>query len=211
MTLAALLDGGLPEGDRSQAVVHLAGCGSCLDSLCSSAQRTIPAAPVPDRLSEEARALGRETRRSPPIPRGRRCRVPSGSWRRPWARSVLAGSVLWPPAPPPPAPSDAPFDVTGLTGKGFARQPLSAPSDLQAGGIVRVDEALLRALRRYGAEPTAEARGDLLRALEEGPLRIPAARVAVIEVALLERVTSAPSAEVRVQLLKDGRLVIEEP
>jgi hypothetical protein len=227
MTLAALLDGGLPEAERGAAVDHVARCGSCLDDLVSAAQRSIPALAVPDFVAARARTLGREVGTiaagRPRVPLFR----PLWQWAAVLGAVMLAGSVLWPPAPPPatvdtgarPGFTGKGFEgltgkeFEGLTGKGFARQPLSARSDVQAGGVVRVDAALARALRRHGAEPTPETRAELLRVLEEGPLRIPAARVAGVEIRpeVLIRVAAEPSVEARVLLLEDGRLVVEEP
>jgi hypothetical protein len=214
-TLAALLDGALPEGERPRVEGHLAGCGSCLDALVSAAERPFPAPrPVPEALAAEARAL---------VPAGgargaaRPVRVLSRpAWRvaATVAALALAGSVMWPRKASPPL--EAPYfpkEAFVPKGPAFGHRPLLARADRLAGGSLRIDPGLAQALRDYDARPTDEARVLLLQVLADGPLKIPASLVTSIEVhpEAVASIHASPSGEVRVTLLRDGHLLIEEP
>jgi hypothetical protein len=120
VTLAAFVDGRLPERARSRVQRHLADCETCLQHVAAALRaRETPPPEVPARLLARARALAEPRARGPL----------ASTWR--WGTiSAAAGLVLvaavyvWQSGTAP-APGSSPAEVRGVPGQPVAPQILS--------------------------------------------------------------------------------------
>lgn len=223
MLLATYMDHRLTGPERQRVEAHIGVCPDCHDAFQHAEQRleTVTAAPrsVPAALLDKANALGTpNTAAEPPL--WLYCmqqlrhwtteRLPQPQWTWAWGGVAVAASLvlvvtLWQlrTAPERVVQTDP---GPRLYGYGFG-----TPADVRFTGSMPLSPALRSALIAYNAAPTsAAARRQLLSVLEQAPLGLPGAQVAMIEIkptlqTLADR-TDLPT--VQVTLLHDGLLTI---
>jgi Putative zinc-finger len=119
-TLAAFVDGTLPESARSRVQSHLADCETCLQDVAATLRaRETPLPEVPARLLARAREFAKSTARG--------TLAPAWRWGMISAAAVLvlvAATHFWQ-SRPVPAPGTSPAEVRSVPGQPVAPQILS--------------------------------------------------------------------------------------